>query len=893
MVGNAEETRKQLKSIAASTVNTFLKIAEAAASRIEQRTPTTSPRVLANVNTHTYTEAIHNLDRIYRENEEGLRILTREPSIARIVVVDERRKKSVYYICRSTPVPIPDEDIKLASYRSPVGRLATLPIGENLTIKNERFKVVERAELHPRERDQEWDSIKSRLEGRDYGVVTVESFQALLRGNILDDRDGSSLERLLEEENAHANIQKGLRRSIIRKLELRDQPILDRYQDEIFRLPINSQLLLLGALGTGKTTTLIRRLGQKLDLDALEEDERRILINIPNLNDSSSWIMFTPTELLKQYVKEAFAREGIPAPDERIKTWADYRWELARETFEILKSESGRGSYIMKETAKTIASETLSDQRAWFTDFDQWQKALFWDEMRAAANSLRDNEIEEVSNLGRRTLMIIGGEGVELSPGKVIQLTDIVVEVRNRIANMKAETDQKIRGALNLQFNRDQNFLDDMAVYIGSLGGTGDEIDDQDLDDDEEPERPGTRRAAAAAYSRALRTQARAEARKRPVNKSSVTGRLLEWIGERGLGEKERLDIGESLLVQSTLRHLENPIRRYVDRIPARYRQFRRLRQNENLWYRKEEFATADIHPLEIDLLLFVALRSGSELIAGAERLHDLENVDKSMLLRQREVFRTHVLVDEVMDFSPIQLGCMAAISLPGVRSFFACGDFDQRVTSWGVRSMEELKWVLPDIDTRHISIAYRQSQQLHDMARKLKLVMALGSKTVNSDLPDYVDNEGVSPVLAKNLSKQTEIIEWLSERIREIERLVQQLPSISVLVNGEEEVDLLATGLSSALEDQNIRVVPCPDGRVMGLESDVRVFDVQHIKGLEFEAVFFIGVDRLAQNHPDVFEKYLYVGATRAATYLGLTCERGLPESVAALENLFQQNWR
>ena len=28
---------------------------------------------------------------------------------------------------------------------------------------------------------------------------------------------------------------------------------------------------------------------------------------------------------------------------------------------------------------------------------------------------------------------------------------------------------------------------------------------------------------------------------------------------------------------------------------------------------------------------------------------------------------------------------------------------------------------------------------------------------------------------------------------------------------------------------------------------NDVRVFDIQHIKGLEFEAVFFVGVDRLA----------------------------------------------
>lgn len=56
-------------------------------------------------------------------------------------------------------------------------------------------------------------------------------------------------------------------------------------------------------------------------------------------------------------------------------------------------------------------------------------------------------------------------------------------------------------------------------------------------------------------------------------------------------------------------------------------------------------------------------------------------------------------------------------------------------------------------------------------------------------------------------------------------------------------------------------------------LEGQERVFDIQHIKGLEFEAVFFVGIDGLAQRIPDLFQRFFYVGGTRAATYLGLTC--------------------
>ena len=71
-------------------------------------------------------------------------------------------------------------------------------------------------------------------------------------------------------------------------------------------------------------------------------------------------------------------------------------------------------------------------------------------------------------------------------------------------------------------------------------------------------------------------------------------------------------------------------------------------------------------------------------------------------------------------------------------------------------------------------------------------------------------------------------------------------------------------------------------------------VFNVKHIKGLEFEAVFFIGIDRLAEIQPNLYDKYLYVGTTRAATYLGITCEQEFPSSMAELQELFQENgWR
>ena len=111
--------------------------------------------------------------------------------------------------------------------------------------------------------------------------------------------------------------------------------------------------------------------------------------------------------------------------------------------------------------------------------------------------------------------------------------------------------------------------------------------------------------------------------------------------------------------------------------------------------------------------------------------------------------------------------------------------------------------------------------------------------------------------------------------------------------MNDESAVGTLADALGEALTNQNIRVVACYGGQVRGRDNAVRVFNAQHIKGLEFEAVFFVGIDRLAKAYPELFGNFLYVGATRAATYLGLTCEQELPDSIIELGEVFGERWQ
>jgi DNA helicase IV len=132
----------------------------------------------------------------------------------------------------------------------------------------------------------------------------------------------------------------------------------------------------------------------------------------------------------------------------------------------------------------------------------------------------------------------------------------------------------------------------------------------------------------------------------------------------------------------------------------------------------------------------------------------------------------------------------------------------------------------------------------------------------------------------------------WLAARIDEVERLVHTMPSIAVLVPHESTVQTMTDALNVAMSETSIKAVACFAGQALGQDLDVRVFDVQHVKGLEFEAVFFVGVDRLAADQPELFDKYLYVGTSRAAVYLGMTCEHRLPERLEPLRPLFGERW-
>ena len=178
-----------IKNIAEDVIRTFDKVSSLIKSQSDENSSIDAKNI-ASINTFTSEKAIESIKDINSFNHSNIKQLSEEPAVARIICEDEEGNQTTYYITRTTPIAGLNEDnIKFASYASPVGALASRNVGGEFELPNgKNLEILEKAMLKPTNRSTGWDSVDTFISSNKFNDITIKS----LRATLIEDKDNQS-----------------------------------------------------------------------------------------------------------------------------------------------------------------------------------------------------------------------------------------------------------------------------------------------------------------------------------------------------------------------------------------------------------------------------------------------------------------------------------------------------------------------------------------------------------------------------------------------------------------------------------------------------------------------------------------------------------------------------
>jgi len=898
--------------LAKTSTETMKNVSNKACEYIKSRATVSTSSVLAyhhdNIDKieSNLTKASMSVKKMYQD-------MIKTPIIAKTVIqINSNKEIREYYIGYGSITGINEVVI---SRDAPMGRLRSLPVGDEYFFGEDvfgsskddgkSFTVVQQSKFYSPKinKDDKWDTPRTEYtDVKNTSIVTLKSLLNFLNQyeynediniceNGQDDEFDFILNQIEYEEKEKDQIIAGRLHETVSSFNFRVEHTLDKEQDEIARLPLNYSLILLGPAGSGKTTTLIHRVRQKLNREYLSDTEKKIISEIDDAHRpyEDNWIMFSPTELLSLQLQKAFNEDGVPATNNNIMTWQVHTNHLGRE-FEILR-RTNKSGMIYDSTVDHLIS--VNSRLDIYDNFKKWIIDKYIENSTESISIISSFDIDE--NLFNLLGDIENAKSKFLGKGDIISYVLNLVELRSYIE--KSIND--IRNEIN---KISENSLRKLGSNVRSFSSflqehrknSNDDIDEHDISD--ELLSGEDTNYIKKVYKQAITQYALTHILKNNKKMSQFSKEIIEWLGDELLpGTEEVIRLGKLSLQLRAFSAFSNPIKSFFKNINTLYKEFRDFHKTRGIWYKKE-ISNNVIDSTELDIILLCHLQMMNLFLNRSNVWKNLDSDSSYSYLSARcKEYYHQVLVDEAPDFSPIQLRCMRLLTHPKVNSFFACGDFYQRTNVIGTSSYEELKKFFDgSLLKREVDISYRQNKILFDFSRKVLRIVNSSSDSTNDKCAGFA-NEGYAPVLGEHLDDiKTSLATWIADRVCEIEKeLDNEMPSIGILVPEESYVVPVAKSLEKALLGRtSVRIEACQYGERVGTESAIRVFDIQHIKGLEFEAAIFVAFDRMAELYPTLSGNFLYVGATRAANFLGVTCENVLPLSLKDLRDSFATKW-
>lgn len=701
--------------------------------------------------------------------------------------------------------------------------------------------------------------------------------------------------------------------------EMRYSLIVDPIQTRIMSQNLfdGKTVIINGGPGTGKTTTMIHRLAYLTDRFAIDEDENKRLNKYKlnslqrrqlreAINNQRDWLFFSPSQLLKEYLAEAMNKEGLINTSEKVWNWKDYCRLVLQDNYHLLETNGNNAPFRVCNLTDTLFYQKSNIIKV-FTEF-------YLDELRSIkthlpiiksddkvyawtsiALNIQDRfEKSDTFDLARFVSLFNTIESVYGNDCKGIlrNRNEMLSELANEICIL---VDQHKETKNDLEDMFDLTSEDEDKLPEDEFNDENDEDNSENLLSISKKDVKSVIYGKQEDNKLALEIQkwlksfcySKVYQEKKLSDEQLLIAELLEPIIKNNSFDDKFQKIGELMVFEQFARYTRGVRAIMLDGIPTRYKRFRsylsrtkyegcNLKLLRDITQRKQG---KELHFQEQSLLLgFInTLVKQIRALTGTNIKHDyIEAYDY--------VARPIIGIDEVTDFSICDIYAMQSLLTRDFNSLTLCGDMMQRMTNYGITSWDELNNVVDNPIVVEMKTSYRQSKQLLEVARQLY-------RDTLGDTPNYKafmkSNKVPVPLVFIDESELNKI-EWISKRISEVYRAYgERLPSISIFVNDKGYIPRFMENLQNTefFAKNEIKIL---DGTIDNSIPDnhICVYPIDQVKGMEFDVVFFHNIDNSSAD-TEILKRYIYVGVSRAAFFLGIT----LNEQNHEISKYFEEN--
>lgn len=696
--------------------------------------------------------------------------------------------------------------------------------------------------------------------------------------------------------------------------ELRQQHFLDIVQNKIKRSHFydNVPLIIEGGPGTGKTTTMVQRLKFLVDPAALKdfenplsEEQKNRLLDEEHLH--TNWLFISPTRQLLLFLRNNMIREGLYADNDNTKTIGKLREDMFHAyrlkspnsdgPFKMIENKEGEepvliflnplaaiegfGNYVLQSTFNTI--EKVTNLK---TSNFQWNtQGIIIKGMLSKLLTLTDlcSLIKELESIKKT-----------IQP----EISNIEQLLKEQADTLSMEILQRVK-----EDCEDYKNIEDLfdRWYEEAIEEDEEDNDDEvaEADDTEEDStlRPDTRTLLFNNLTKIVKKLALQKYENSPLGKrlKEVYGIVGHYITDviqaeenekteiaEILGEKDKTRIEIIGEYSWFMKHMAGLCKgagnAILSQIPKLYKQYRKSNLGlDNSPYDKTLLTSVVqkgnkyLYADEIDIIIgfinnLLILLSNKSNVTYKDLKHKYVNA-------YNENSKYVIGVDEVTDYTAMDLYFISSLRNNQFSSITMCGDILQGLTNSGISKWSDIDSVMPQkAEVIGLVTSYRQTPTLVEMAQNMYFD-EMGKKAPYESKMEKSDVE--AKPLALVTSDDTHEAEWIAKRINEIYRIHdQQMPSVAVFVGRNVNVAEYIERLKANENLLNgIRIEDCTDNRKTEGDNMVRIFNLEDVKGMEFEVAIFHNLDEALSGHDSaLMRRYLYVGISRATSHLCAT---------------------